>query len=192
MRKYLFLLFLTLAGLPLAAQETLPSAAAAPADFRQQPLVRRFSFAVSGAVGASHRNVTPLFAGIDIGFEFVPRVFVFGRAEALAGLHEVDDVRTYALSKSLGGGLGVRLLGRWQDAYATSSTQALDLRASVSSTYGSNDWNYMLYDANLTWYSRGLLRGCSPTLGLGFRYMDSRTSSVRSYRNVYLAIGFRF
>ncbi len=192
MRKYLLLLFLMLAGLPLAAQEPQPAPAAEPAGFRQQPLARRFSFAVSGAVGARHRNVTPLFAGIDIGFEFVPRVFVFARAEALAGLHEADDVRTYALSKSLGGGLGVRLLGRWQDAYATSSSQSIDLRASVGSTYGSNDWNYMLYDANLTWYNRGLLRGCSPTLGLGFRYMDSRTSGVRSYRNVYLAIGFRF
>ena len=141
MRKYLLLLFLMLAGLPLAAQEQQPAPAAEPAGFRQQPLARRFSFAVSGAVGARHRNVTPLFAGIDIGFEFVPRVFVFARAEALAGLHEADDVRTYALSKSLGGGLGVRLLGRWQDAYAPSSSHSIALRASVGSTYGSHDWN---------------------------------------------------
>lgn len=192
MRKHLLLLLLTLAGLPLAAQETLPAAAAEPASFRQQPLARRFSFAVSGAVGASHRNVTPLFAGIDIGFEFVPRVFVFARAEALAGLHEADDVRTYAVSKTLGAGLGVRLLGKWQDTYATAMKHALDLRASVGWTYGKNDWNYALYDANLTWYCRGVLQGCSPTVGVGFRYMDSRTSGIRSYRNAYLTIGFRF
>ena len=75
MRKYLLLLFLMLAGLPLAAQEQQPAPAAEPAGFRQQPLARRFSFAVSGAVGARHRNVKPRVPGLDIGFAFVPRGF---------------------------------------------------------------------------------------------------------------------
>lgn len=192
MRKCLLLLFLTLGALGLAAQERQTFSVSTPASFREQPLARRFSFAVNGGIGAPYRNTTPLFAGIDIGFECIPRLVVFGRAEALAGLHEVDDARTYAVSKTLGAGLGVRLLGKWQDTYATAMKHALDLRASVGWTYGKNDWNYALYDANLTWYCRGVLQGCSPTVGVGFRYMDSRTSGIRSYRNAYLTIGFRF
>lgn len=153
---------------------------------------KKWQFAANAGVGLPQHDVTPVFAGVNLGYEFAPRVYAFARAEMNTGLYEKDGDRTFNSAGNLGAGLGYRLLGGGKCSACRSLKECLDVRVMAGSSIGHADWKQTFYDAGLEYYYRGSRFFCTPTIGLGYRYVDSRTTGLRNYGSAYVSIGFRF
>lgn len=152
----------------------------------------RFNIDAALSVGTKQHNVTPLNASLNVGYEFVPRLYAFAHIEKGMAFQKTDNVRTYYGSSNLGGGLGFRLLGGTAGKYAGKLRECLDLRFMAGSSVGSCDWKQTFYDANLQYYYRGNRMACTPTLSIGYRFTDSRSEAMRNQHTLYFAIGLRF
>lgn len=144
------------------------------------------------SAGFKQHDVQPMIIGANIGYEFVPRFYAFIRAEGVYGLYENDGTRTWAKSNNLGGGLGFRLLGGKEAKGTGNFKDGLDLRLMAGTSVGHASWKQTFYDAGLQYYLRGSRFAISPTLGLGYRFTDSRTNAMRDMHTVYVSLGFRF
>jgi hypothetical protein len=51
-------------------------------------------------------------------------------------------------------------------------------------------WKRATYDASLAWYLKS--PKFSPVVELGYRYLDSKTTGIDNYGNVYASIGIRY
>ncbi len=157
-----------------------------------KPFTRKWYFGANVGAGLPQHDVTPVFGGVNVGYEFAPRLYAFARAEVNTGLYEKDGERAWNSAGNLGAGLGFRLLGAKGCCGSRGVKDCLDLRAMAGSSIGHADWKQTFYDAGLEYYFRGREFGCTPTIGLGYRYVDSRTTGLRNYSSVYMTIGFRF
>ena len=137
---------------------------------------------VAGA-GFNNNSVTPVDFSFRILAEVLPRTQIFVVSEENLALYENNSVRTYYYGESLGGGLGVTLLGAKEESWHT-----LDLRAQVLTSVGRADWKRTSYDLGLAYYLKSRY---TPILELGYRYYDSRTM-LDDFGTVYLKLGIRY
>lgn len=190
MKRLVMMLCLLAAAWGAGQGEASAQCSAGDAAKCQYQPVRKWQFGVNGGVGLPQHDVTPFFYGVNAGYEFVPRLYVLGRLEVVTGLYEKDGERTWSQAGNLGAGLGYRLLGAKPSKRGVAD--CLDLRVLAGASVGHATWKQTFYDAGLEWYCRGRRFSVTPTIGLGYRYVDSRTTGVRNYGSAYLSIGFRF
>lgn len=137
---------------------------------------------VAGA-GLKNNSVTPVDFSFRILAEVFPRTQIFIVSEENLSLYDTNFVRTYYYGESLGGGLGIILLGAKEE-----SSHTLDLRAQVLTSAGNTDWKRTSYDLALAYYLKSRY---TPILELGYRYNDSRTR-LDDFGTVYLKFGIRY
>lgn len=66
--------------------------------------------------------------------------------------------------------------------------RTVDVHAAWSTTMNSSDWDYLKYDVG---FSFGLRKRYTPTIGISYRYYDSRTPGISDQKGVFVAAGIR-
>lgn len=151
---------------------------------RAQSFIERSNFEASAASGIKDGGIKPIDFSFKYHIDILPKFYVSITAEDNISLHKDNGVKTYYKGISMGGGLGIRLLN------STKSIHALDIRLMSLGSIGGSDWKRTTYDASLAWYMKS--HRFSPVIGLGYRYIDSRTNSIGNYGSAYLSIGLRY
>lgn len=136
---------------------------------------------------AKQHEMSPLGLQIRWGYMVTGRLGAFASLEAINGFGNSEKgVGTYHASNSLGGGVMYRLVD--SETGFLPGFRTLDVHASCGTTLGNLAWKYTMYDVGL---SIGLKKHNTPTLGLGYRVMDSRNNHVKSFNGLYVFLGFR-
>ena len=153
-------------------------------EVHAQSVNDRLHFEFATGSGLRSNGVTPM----DVSFKAYVDVFrpvcLFVAAEQNNSLYKEDDVKTFYKGESLGGGLGINILG------TRNSSHTLDVRLKVLSSIGNADWKRTSYDVNLAWYLKGII--FSPVVEVGYRFVDSRSDYIDNYKNAYLTLGIRY
>lgn len=154
------------------------------ADLHAQTFADRIHFEVTAGSGVKSNGVTPVDFSFKSLVDFVSISYLFIAVEDNISLYNGNGVKTYYNGVGIGGGAGVKLLGR------TSGIHGLDIRAKALGSVGSPAWKRSAYDLSLAWYVKD--RRFSPVVELGYRFVDSRTAGFDNYGTVYMSIGFRY
>lgn len=151
-----------------------------------ESFVDRLHFEASAATGFESNDMTPIDFSFKAHADVISSIYVFVSAEGNKSLYESSGARTYLSGESLGGGLGVQLLGK------KSALHALDIRAKAMTSVGNTDWKRTSYDAGLAWYIKTQKSLFSPVVEVGYRYIDSRESVIENYSGLYVSFGIRY
>jgi hypothetical protein len=141
-------------------------------------------YEASAGTGLKNNGVRPVDFSFKLSVNFISVMYLFVAVEDNISLYKETGIKSYTNSASGGGGLGIKLLN------SKKSGHALDLRLKALDTFGSPDWKRATYDASLAWYLKS--PKFSPVVELGYRYLDSRTTGIDNYGNVYASIGIRY
>lgn len=135
-------------------------------------------------VTSKSKGFTTIGPDFQLGYKFIPSVYAFVAYNGGISLYKKDGVKDYFKSENLGGGLGYRYYLNGVDK------SSLDFKASVTTSVGSVDWKNTTYSVGA--YYRLPSRGVGVEFGLGYRYMDSRTTGISSRGGIFGSIGFSF
>jgi len=138
----------------------------------------------STVVTSKSKGFTTMGLDFHLGYKFIPSVYAFVAYNGGISLYKKDGVKDYFKSENLGGGVGYRYYLNGIDK------SSLDFKASVTTSVGNVDWKNTTYTVGA--YYRLPSRGVATQLGLGYRYMDSRTAGVSSRGGIFGSIGFSF
>ena len=141
-------------------------------------------------IGAKQHGMTTVMDNLLVGIEPVKNLKVMFDWQGTLGLYDKNDVKTYYQGTAIGGGLGYRLLPDKEEKGLLGSKDALDVRALFTTTIGKPDWKYNQYSIGLTLYGydKGKIR---PTVGVGYRYIDSKTAGIRSQSTIFFELGLK-
>ena len=130
---------------------------------------------------------TPIGLQARWGYHVTQRIGLFANMEGnLIHHHQGRGIGDYQASNNWGGGVTFRLKEA-KDGYL-SGFKTIDVYAACGTTLGHYAWKYTLYDLGI---SIGLAKHFTPTLGLGYKIMDSRNDNVKSFNGFYVSLGFR-
>ncbi|MCR4773278.1 MAG: DUF481 domain-containing protein [Prevotella sp.] len=146
----------------------------------------RLMFEINMGAGVKQHGITPITATFNAGVNVTKRFYAFASVEGMTGLYKNGAVKTYERAANIGGGLGYNL---WTNK---SGSDALDLKASATTTVGGSNWKNTAYTVQLVEYLGAKNSSVKPFFGLGYRYIDSHHSAFANYGNVYVTIGLRF
>ena len=116
---------------------------------------------------------------LNVGYDVLPKFHVFATCEGTTSLLDKENLKTYAETNILGGGIGYSL-------FRDPKGGIVDIRAMLGTSIGNVDWKQTTYGIGFQWK---ILKGVSPILGLGYRHVNSRTSSMPDMNVVYGTIG---
>ena len=151
-----------------------------------QSATEKLHFEATAGTGLKSKGITPLDFSFKANFDITSRLYVFASTETNLSYYKENAIKTYCKGQSLGGGLGVELLGE------KSQPHALGARIKVLATIGHADLSRTSYDAGLVWYIKRNKTMFSPVVELGYRFMDFRTNGFENYGNAYLSFGIRY
>lgn len=127
--------------------------------------------------GTKCNGVTLLSPSVNLGCKLLPRMSLFLHTETLYGHY--DELKSYARTQTLGGGVGYTL---WK-----ADVLALEVRGTVAAGL-SSEWKNVIYDAALMMkLGRGKIH---MNVGVGFRHISSRTAGIDNYNGANFILGF--
>lgn len=127
--------------------------------------------------GTKCNGVTLLSPSVNLGYKLLPRMSLFLHTETLYGHY--DELKSYARTQTLGGGVGYTL---WK-----ADVLALEVRGTVAAGL-SSEWKNVIYDAALMMkLGRGKIH---MNVGVGFRHISSRTAGIDNYNGANFILGF--
>lgn len=127
--------------------------------------------------GTKCNGVTLLSPSVNLGYKLLPRMSLFLHTETLYGHY--DELKSYARTQTLGGGVGYTL---WK-----ADVLALEVRGTVAAGL-SSEWKNVIYDAALMMkLGRGKIH---MNVGVGFRHTSSRTAGIDNYNGANFILGF--
>ena len=166
--KKIIMLFMLLAVMTSAGAQNASNAE----KFFDRLLV---DFEVGG--GTKCNGVTLLSPSVNLGYKLLPRMSLFLHTETLYGHY--DELKSYARTQTLGGGVGYTL---WK-----ADAVALEVRGTVAAGL-SSEWKNVIYDAALMMkLGRGKIH---MNFGVGFRHISSRTAGMDNYNGANFILGF--
>lgn len=177
MRKFTTTLFIFLCALTAGAQSNSKGSS---------NFANRFSLEVATVGSSTSKDMNQIGFKANIGYDIIPQLFVFAQIEGEKYLYKSGDVKTHFSSNTLGGGLGTILFDTKDDK---GSMGTIDARFAVGTTVGNPELKATTYDLSINWK---ILRGISPTLGLGYRHINTRTSGMPKMNVVYGTLGIKF
>lgn len=151
-----------------------------------QSFVDKLHFETTIGTGIKNNGITPLDFSFNAHFDVISKMYAFASTETNFSYYNKNEIKTYSKGQSLGGGLGVKLLGK------KSTSHALDARMKVLTNIGHADLSRTSYDASLVWYIKRNKALFSPVVEFGYRFIDYRTKGFDNYNNVYLSLGLRY
>ena len=93
----------------------------------------------------------------------------------------------YNRSRNIGGGIGYVIFPEDK-----TNLGVFEVRALVTTSVGSSDFNNTSYKLGIHWYGYSSTRKVLPMVSVGYTIKDFREKSLPSNRGMYLALGFRF
>lgn len=127
--------------------------------------------------GTKCNDVTLLSPSVNLGYKLLPRMSLFLHTETLYGHY--DELKSYARTQTLGGGVGYTL---WK-----ADAVAIEVRGTVAAGL-SSEWKNVTYDAGLMLkIGRGKIH---MNVGVGFRHISSRTAGIDNYNGANFILGF--
>lgn len=127
--------------------------------------------------GTKCNGVTLLSPSVNLGYKLLPRMSLFLHTETLYGHY--DELKSYARTQTLGGGVGYTL---WK-----ADAVAIEVRGTVAAGL-SSEWKNVIYDAALMMkLGRGKIH---MNVGVGFRHISSRTAGIDNYNGANFILGF--
>lgn len=166
--KKIIMLFMLLAVMTSAGAQNASNAE----KFFDRLLV---DFEIGG--GTKCNGVTLLSPSVNLGYKLLPRMSLFLHTETLYGHY--DELKSYARTQTLGGGVGYTL---WK-----ADAVALEVRGTVAAGL-SSEWKNVIYDAALMMkLGRGKIH---MNVGVGFRHISSRTAGIDNYNGANFILGF--
>lgn len=166
--KKIIMLFMLLAVMTSAGAQNASNAE----KFFDRLLV---DFEIGG--GTKCNGVTLLSPSVNLGYKLLPRMSLFLHTETLYGHY--DELKSYARTQTLGGGVGYTL---WK-----ADVLALEVRGTVAAGL-SSEWKNVIYDAALMMkLGRGKIH---MNVGVGFRHISSRTAGIDNYNGANFILGF--
>lgn len=166
--KKIIMLFMLLAVMTSAGAQNASNAE----KFFDRLLV---DFEIGG--GTKCNGVTLLSPSVNLGYKLLPRMSFFLHTETLYGHY--DELKSYARTQTLGGGVGYTL---WK-----ADVLALEVRGTVAAGL-SSEWKNVIYDAALMMkLGRGKIH---MNVGVGFRHISSRTAGIDNYNGANFILGF--
>ena len=127
--------------------------------------------------------------GAKLGFDITSKLYVFASYENMNALNNADGVNSYMHGGNLGGGLGLRLLNVKLLNSKLSYDGNINVYGMMAFSVGNTDWKQAVYEGGLKWKLR---KGLSPTVGLGFRHTNSRTTGMSNHNAMVGSVGFSF
>lgn len=166
--KKIIMLFMLLAVMTSAGAQNASNAE----KFFDRLLV---DFEIGG--GTKCNGVTLLSPSVNLGYKLLPRMSLFLHTETLYGHY--DELKSYARTQTLGGGVGYTL---WK-----ADAVAIEVRGTVAAGL-SSEWKNVIYDAALMMkLGRGKIH---MNVGVGFRHISSRTAGIDNYNGANFILGF--
>ena len=141
-------------------------------------------------IGAKQHGMTTVMDNLLVGIEPVRNLKVFFDLQGSLGLYSKDGEKTYYQGTALGGGLGYRVFTDKTGKGMLGNSDALDVRAAFTTTTGNSEWKYNQFSAGFTLYGCDKGKIC-PTVGLGYRYINSRTPGIRNQSSIYIELGLK-
>lgn len=134
----------------------------------------------------SLRNKGLTMHGYDFNMGFkLNRIELFGTYEAMSHHQRNDSQKLYHNSNSLAVGVGYDL------SQSKDHLSFVPLRIKVGWTVGKPDWKYNFYDISIH-RIRGVHSNIPAiNLGVGYRYVNSRTRQMTNHSFVYFSFGFQ-
>lgn len=142
-------------------------------------------------ISPKQHGITTMADNFIAGIEPIENLRIMFDLSGMLALYNQDDVKTYHKTNvALGGGLAYRVWTNKSNNGLFAGRDAVDVRAIFTTTTGKPDWKYNNYSIGLTLYDRDNHK-ISPTLGIGYHYIKSRTQGISNQSNIYLEIGLR-
>jgi len=154
-------------------------------------ILRNFSFEYGFSYGTRQHHLSPMTTGFQISYEIVPRLSVAFRTECLWAHYKEKDVRRYYKNRHLAGGISLCIAGGKQRKRDGDPHGSLDLRMLAGGSVGNAGWKQAFYDGSLVYYYRGKTIA-TPTLSVGYRFTDSKTSLLPNTHTCYFSAGISF
>lgn len=133
-------------------------------------------------------DVSPFGVSVNAGYRFTPRLYAYARYQGTIGLYENGDIRTYAKTQNVGGGIGYVVHKETRQ----SRTDLWSLRAQMTGSIGNVDWKNTTYDIGLYWQSKSKCGKVAPTVGIGFRHTNSHTCGWADHNGIFVSVAFGF
>ncbi len=129
--------------------------------------------------GTKCDDMNPLTLGVNIGYKFIPRTYVFIHGANMFGHYDRNGTKTYINGANLGGGLAYVLI--------EDKDIDLELRGNVSAGL-SDSWKNTSYDIGLMMKVKSGVTNIN--FGVSFRHINSHTAGIDSYNGAFFTIGF--
>lgn len=184
MKRTIFFMILAMSALMMQAQETDGSYSTA---YHGQSVMARFKGDVATSALCKNKGVSILSFGGNIGYEFLPKIYAFAHGESAIGLHNTGGAKTYTRTTNIGGGLGYKLFVSSITGKTPSRDNSIDIYAMMAASVGNTEWKQTVYEAG---FKLKIVKGLSPTLGIGFRHTNSHTAGVSNHNGIICSIGF--
>ena len=152
-----------------------------------QSFLDRLHFEASTGIGIKNKGITPLNLSFKTQLDIVKNYYAFFAIEDSKTLYQKENVKSYLNSENIGGGLGVKLLNADKNDYA------LDFRLKLLSSMGNADLKKTTFESCIALYiTNNASQKFSPIIELGYRFMESHTTGIGNYSNVYMTLGLRY
>lgn len=156
-------------------------------SFYQQSLIKRLFLELDVSAVPPYKETRLLSVGGKVGLYVTPQLYAFAMCEGVTGLNDANGVRSYAQTSNLGGGLGFRFLTLDKDGKRAKYGTDFSVYAQMAASVGNVDWKQTVYEAGV---KLKLMKGISPTFGLGFRHTNSHTVGMPNHNGMVATIGF--
>lgn len=141
---------------------------------------------VSLETGTENKGIMPSSAVVDLGYN-IRRFSIHAAAQADMFQPKEGSTHDYNRSRNIGGGIGYVIFPEDK-----TNLGVFEVRALVTTSVGSSDFNNTSYKLGIHWYGYSSTRKVLPMVSVGYTIKDFREKSLPSNRGMYLALGFRF
>lgn len=149
-----------------------------------QAIKDRIHFEIATGTGIRSKGITLMDFSFKAHVDVIHPIYLYITAEGNKSLYKRNEGKTYYNGESIGGGIGINILGN------KSMSHALDARLKILSSVGNADWKRISYDASIVWYLKSVI--FSPVIEFGFRHINSRNTFMDNFNNVYVSLGVRY
>lgn len=137
-----------------------------------------------------YKDIRPLALDLNLGLEFAKRFYVFASNEDYLGLYRADGEKNYFNTYNLGGGISYSLINKAKDS--NGNLHSLAVKGSVTTSVGNTDWKNTAYTAGLYYRIAHVSAIGAPRIGIGYRYLKSRTTGISDYSGPFVSVGFGY
>lgn len=137
-------------------------------------------------VSTPYKGTLPFEQTLDVNYA-IKRFSIHALCSSNFILLKDGETKDYNRTVNLGGGVGFELFPR-----DINDRNIYEVRATVTTSLGSNNFKNTSYKIGIYWYTHGLTKRLSPIIGVGYNIKTFANLNTHTYNGMYLSFGVRF